>query len=277
VVAGADQATVGSNQYQGAAYVFVKPAAGWKNATQNAKLTSSDGAALDQFGCSLSNSTNAVVVGALQAAIAGNEQQGAAYVFVEPTGGWAGAVNQSAKLTAAHGLPEDLFGAAVAISSDTTTIAVGAQAANVNGNAGQGAVYVFAEPTGGWTGSLNETAELTAKDGLQEDYFGTAVALNFAATTLVVGAPLAPYTVKGPGTGKAYIYAKPKTGGWVTTSTYSQELRPSDGRVGAEQGISVAVNSDTLVVGAMAACIPAACRMNQSHVDQGASYIWNLP
>src|SRR4051812_15382880 len=49
VVAGADRATVGTHPEQGAAYVFVKPATGWANATQTAKLTSSDGASIDEF------------------------------------------------------------------------------------------------------------------------------------------------------------------------------------------------------------------------------------
>ena len=51
---------------QGAAYVFTEPASGWANMTQTAKLTASDGAAGDRFGCSVSISGNTVVVGALQ-------------------------------------------------------------------------------------------------------------------------------------------------------------------------------------------------------------------
>jgi len=278
IVAGAPNVSVGSNQFQGAAYVFVRPATGWANATENAELYSSDGEALDQFGYTVSNSDTVVVVGAPQATVNGNTQQGAAYVFVEPKGGWSGSLYQNAKLTAENGQAEDLFGYSVLISSNSDTIAVGAEAANVTGNAAQGAVYMFGKPTDGWTGALNETAEVTASDGDQEDYFGTSVAFNFAASTMIVGAPLAPNTVKGPGAGKAYIYLKPKTGGWVTTSTYSQELKAFDGRVGEEFGISVGVNSETLVVGAMADCLPASCPVKGKHnFDQGASYIWDLP
>ena len=279
VVAGAPNVTVGSHVFQGAAYVFVEPSTGWASGTENADLTSSDGAALDQFGYAINNSVNTVVIGAVQATVNGNEQQGAAYVFVEPSGGWSGSLQQNAKLTAQHGISEDLFGSSVVISSDSTTIAVGAQAANVDGDSGQGAVYIFAKPSAGWTGSLNETAELTASDGLQEDNFGSSVAFNFAANTLVVGADLAPNSVKGPGAGKVYIYAKPKTG-WVTTSTYSQELKPANGRVGDQIGISVAVNSNTLVAGAMGTCLPIACVNNKtqhSNFDEGVSFIWHLP
>src|SRR5271166_952157 len=283
VVAGADQATVGSNVYQGAAYVFVKPKGGWTSGTQNAKLTSSDGAALDQFGYCVSNSSsstgNTVVIGAIDATVGVNEQQGAAYVFVEPKGGWTGTLNENAKLTAKAGFPADQFGSSAVISSDAATIAVGAEGANVAGNAEQGAVYVFAEPTGGWTGPLNETAELTASDGNQEDYFGFSVAMNSLAKTIVVGAPFAPFIGGSPGGGRAYVYAKPKTGGWVTTSTFTQELKASDGRIGAEFGNAVGIASHTLVVGAFATCNPVDCYPKHctSKVYQGASYIWGLP
>ena len=50
VVVGAPYASVGNNQAQGAAYIFVKPESGWENMTQVAKLTASDGKALDLFG-----------------------------------------------------------------------------------------------------------------------------------------------------------------------------------------------------------------------------------
>ena len=50
IVAGAPEATVNGNPYQGAVYVFVKPRGGWANATQTARLTASDGAAGDGLG-----------------------------------------------------------------------------------------------------------------------------------------------------------------------------------------------------------------------------------
>ena len=57
--------------------------------TQTAKLTASDGAADDYFGCSVSISGNTVVVGAHDATVGSNSDQGAAYVFTEPGSGWA--------------------------------------------------------------------------------------------------------------------------------------------------------------------------------------------
>ena len=63
--------------YSGSAYVFVKPSGGWSNMTQTAKLTASDGAALDDFGYSVSISGDTVVVGAE----GDDSQKGSAYVF----------------------------------------------------------------------------------------------------------------------------------------------------------------------------------------------------
>lgn len=82
VVAGAPSTTVGANPLQGAAFVFVKPAAGWKTTSKaNAKLVADDGATDDQFATSVAVSGNTVVSGAPDAAIGSNVDQGAAYVF----------------------------------------------------------------------------------------------------------------------------------------------------------------------------------------------------
>jgi hypothetical protein len=66
---------------QGAAYVFVKPAGGWADATQTAKLTASDGAAGDALGFSVAVSSDTIVAGAVGTAVSGHSFQGAAHVF----------------------------------------------------------------------------------------------------------------------------------------------------------------------------------------------------
>lgn len=71
-----------------------------------------------------------------------------AFVFTEPTGGWAGTREQTATLVAADG--SDL-GPEVAISGQTLVISA----------ANQNVLYVFTEPAGGWSGSVYETARLT--------------------------------------------------------------------------------------------------------------------
>jgi hypothetical protein len=268
VIAGAYGHMVGSNPYQGEAYVYT-PTGGWSSMTETAQLTSSDGQPWDLFGFSVSAFNGVAVVDAVQAAINGQASQGAAYVFVAPSTGWIDAT-QNAKLVASDGAPGDLLGASIAISSDTTTVVAGAEAASVGGNSGQGAVYVFVEPTGGWAGGpLNQTAKLTASDGLQLDYFGASVALNFEANSIAVGAPLAPYSTSGkyigPGPGKVYTYLKPQ-GGWANTSTYSQKLVVSGGKNGAQYGISIGTNANTLAAGTVNATIAG-------KTSQGAAFI----
>ena len=81
VVVGASGHDVGPNANQGSAYVFVKPPTGWASGTQTAKLTASDGAALDFFGGSVAVSGDTVVVGAGGDDVAFADQ-GSAYVFL---------------------------------------------------------------------------------------------------------------------------------------------------------------------------------------------------
>ena len=134
---GAYGATVGANAYQGAAYVFVISGGTW---SQQQKLTASDGAAGDYFGCSvsLSGDGNTALIGANAATVGANTYQGAAYVFVISGGTWS----QQQKLTASDGAAYDQFGCSVSLSADGNTALIGAWA-TVGANAYQGAAYVF--------------------------------------------------------------------------------------------------------------------------------------
>ena len=219
-----------------AAYVFVKPPTGWKDMTQTAKLTASDGMVDDLFGVRVAISGDVIVVGAPGA----NQNQGAAYVFVKPPTGWKD-MTESAKLIASDGAPGDDFGF-VAVSG--STVVVSAFNATVNGNVFQGAAYVFTKPGGSWANPdrpvLTETAKLTASDGEVNDEFGTAVAI--AGDTVAVGAEFA-----SPGRGgETYVFVKPPSG-WVT-ATETAKLQASD--QGGHLGFSIATNGNTVAVGA---------------------------
>ena len=71
--------------------------------------------------------------------IGGNANQGAAYIFVRSGATW----RQQIRLTAPDGAENWWFGHSVAVARNGSTAIVGAPVANVGGNAGQGAVYVF--------------------------------------------------------------------------------------------------------------------------------------
>jgi hypothetical protein len=235
VVVGAPAATVGSNSKQGAVYVFYRPATGWANMTQTAKLTASDGQAGDMMGISAYVCHNIVVAGM------GPSSRGSkAYVYIEPKGGWTD-MTERAKLTASDGVPGDNFGSAVSVS--TNTIVVGDSATP---SSTQGAAYVFYKPKGGWK-NMTETAKLTAPDGQEGDLFGISVASN-RGNTLVIGATQADNS-RG---GAAYVFLEPANG-WQTTSQANAELTASDRAANGNFGQSVAVNGNTIVVGAKGA------------------------
>ena len=131
---GASGKTIGSNSFQGAAYVFVRSGSSW---TQRAKLTASDGAADDRFGFSVAISGDYALVGAHDKTIGSNAGQGAAYVFVRSGNSW----NEQQILTATDGAANDSFGVSVAISGDYAL--VGAHNKTIGSTRYQGAAYLF--------------------------------------------------------------------------------------------------------------------------------------
>ena len=145
-------------------------------------MTASDGEAGDLFGWSVAVSGDTVVAAASGDDVGANADQGSAYVFVKPGGGWTSAT-QTAKLTASDGAPGDLFGYSATISGDT--VVAGAYGDDAGASADQGSAYVFVKAAGGWASST-QSAKLTGLDGAADDQFGLSVALS--AGTLVVGA-----------------------------------------------------------------------------------------
>jgi len=250
VVVGVPGSTVNGQRSQGAAYVFVEPTNGWGNMTQTAKLTASDGSAQDNFGISVSISGNTIVSGAPY-----NNRLGAAYVFVEPTGGWVN-TTQTAKLTASDAVAFDYFGYAVAISGNT--VVVGEPRAN-GANAFQGAAYVFVEPAKGWT-NKTQNAKLTASDGGSDDVLGSSVAIS--GNTLVAGAPGWP---SGLSQGAVYLFVEPRKG-W-TNGTQTSRMLASNGTAGDELGFSTSISGTTAVAGAR-------FKRVSGNTAQGAAYVY---
>ncbi len=228
---------------------------------QTAELIASDRAAGDNLGASVAVSGNTIVAGTPFHTVGGNTYQGAVYVFTEPSGGWSTAT-QTAELTASDGAAGDELGWSVAVSGDT--IVAGAIQRQVGDQLGQGAVYVFSEPGGGWT-NATETAELTASDGASNDKLGSSVAVN--GPTITAGAPS--HAVGNNDTqGAVYVYTKP-SGGW-TDATQSAELTASDGAASDQLGSSVALSADTIVAGSPQ-------RTVGGNTDQGAVYVFTEP
>ena len=198
--------------------------------TQQAKLLAADGELGELFGYSVSVSGDTAVVGAYRDDDMGNFA-GAAYVFLRSGGIWT----QQAKLLAADGAADDMFGYSVSVSGDTAV--VGAHGDDDKGTA-SGSAYVFLQSGGVWT----QEAKLVPGDGAPQDFFGQAVSVS--GDTAVVGA----YgdDDKGSQSGSAYVFLR--SGGiW----TQQAKLLASDGAASNWFGRSaVSVSGDTAVVGA---------------------------
>lgn len=218
------------NNFQGGVYVFVEPVGGWANMTETAKL---DDGAEHELGWSVGISGSTVATG--------SEYTNAAYVFSEPAGGWTSTSLYAAKLTSSDTVNNDYFG--FSISLEEKTIAIGSPYATFNGGPGTGAVYVYNEPSSGWTTTQTYNAKLTPSDGILEGYFGCSVSV--AANTVLVGASLETVNSKRD-VGAAYVFVNP-----VGQTFETAKLTSSSAKASSLFGNAVAISpqGDKAVIG----------------------------
>ena len=215
----------------GAAYVFNYNGTSW---VQVAKLQPSDAASGNHFGISVAIDGDFIAVGADQGDLIGAANCGAVYVFHHSGSLWP----QQAKLTALDAAALDEFGENVSINGDS--ILVGARFDDPIGfpsNYNSGSAYVFRYNGVNW---LQET-KLTAFDPAGNDQFGGSISIN--ADSAAVGSRLNDQA--GSDAGAVYVYTR--TGSiW----NFEAKLTASDAVIQDNFGNSVAVNGDTLAVGA---------------------------
>ena len=124
----------GKSSQTGAAYIFTKSGSTWP---QQSKLTASDAATSDYFGCSVSLSADGST--ALIGAFRKSSQTGAAYIFTRSGSTWT----QQSKLTASDAATTDRFGYSVSLSGDGSTALVGAYAEDPDNVSNAGSAYFF--------------------------------------------------------------------------------------------------------------------------------------
>ena len=218
-----------SGSSSGSAYVFVRSGSGW---IQQAKLASSDAAAGDNFGFSVSVSGDTALVGAQQDDDAG-DSSGSAYVFVRGGTSWS----QQAKLTAIDPSSYDYFGCSVSVSGDTALI--GAVYANLTAYTIEvGSAYVYVRSGTVW----RHQAKLNANDASNSDYFGCSVSVS--GDTALVGAYGNDDT--GAESGSAYVFVRSAGYFW----SQQAKLTANDAAASDYFGYSVSLSGDTALVGA---------------------------
>jgi len=208
------------------------------------------------------------------------DERGARYpVTVDP-------VAQHAYLKASNTGSSDVFGGSVAVSGDTVVIGAPSEdssAIGINGNqadntaTNSGAAYVFVRNGTGWT----QQAYLKASNTESDDFFGYSVAMS--GSTIVVGAYGEDSDATGVDgnqwnnstglSGAAYVFVRNGT-------SWSQQayLKASNPDPLDFFGYSVAVSSDTIVVGAFGENSDAISidgnQADNSALDAGAAYVF---
>ncbi|MCC2618192.1 FG-GAP repeat protein [Aestuariibacter halophilus] len=193
-------------------------------------LLPDDGRAQDQFGYSVAIDGTTALVGALNADVGQLEDAGAAYVFTLGLEGW----QQQAKLVAQPAHQQDTLGGNVALYNQVAMLGVIGR--DDNGE-NAGAVFAFERTASTWS----QTQMLTAFDGKAGDGFGQSIALT--EQFLVIGAPRSDAPLQD--SGAAYVYHRDQHR-W----RFQGKLTAKDGAEGDLFGISVAIDGDTLLVGA---------------------------
>jgi hypothetical protein len=290
----------------GAVYVFVQPSGGWENMLPTAALSIQD-VGESRFADSVAISSNGTTI------VAGAEGDGgfgsgAAYVFVEPPGGWTNTTQPTATLSSASAWD---LGNAVAISSDGNSVVAG----SLLYNRAPGEAYFLVNPQAGWqdmspTATLSQSSQQTSGFGISVATSGDTVVVGVGAGSPAGGAcvfiepksgwadmtqtaeltvPASVYLLLGqsvavegsivlagaPGafigksrTGSVFGYVKPPTG-WADTSKPTGSVIASDGEAGDGFGHAVAISGTIAVIGAPLHAV-------NGNTEQGTAYIFGV-
>ena len=269
-----------SEDRSGAVYLFSNDGSGW--AQQHYVKASNPGEG-DNFGAALALVDGTLAVGApdedsAATGIDGEQgngsggNHGAVYVFVERDDTW----QQEAYVKASNTDPIDLFGSSVALHG--TTLVVGAPWEDSAATASDGdqlddsakdsgAAYVFERTATGW----RQTAYLKAANAEAGDEFGWSVAIH--GSTIAIGArgeSSAATGVDGAADDNAAgdsgaVYVFERDGSGFRQSAY---LKASNTRADAAFGSTLALDGDTLAIGA------STMQARAGLSDSGAAYVF---
>ena len=233
IIVGANHADLPGNSEAGSAYFYRRSGTVWTFQQKLIPVQGANGVILgDHFGDSAAISGNRIAIGA-----SGDDNPftsaGAVYVFVES----GGTYTLQQKLTIPSGANGDNFGFSVAIEGNTL-VGGALQYTPIISQPAYGAAYVYEFNGSSWVSQ----GRLTASDGAQFDRFGYSVAVS--NNVVAVGAR-EDDTAVGGDAGSAYIFTRSGA-----TWTQVQKLTPNDPFNGDRFGVSVALSSGNLVIGA---------------------------
>ncbi|MBT5910414.1 MAG: tandem-95 repeat protein, partial [Opitutae bacterium] len=218
--------------------------------TDAEKIIAADSNASDQFGYSVSQSSDFIAVGASGE----NNNAGAVYLYKSETNGSISYLDKAIAPDRAFG---DEFG--LSVSQSGNNLSVGAWKADLPGKADTGATYLFRVEA---NGTVTYLQKVVAPDGAAGDGFGLSVSQS--GNILSVGS----YGADLPGktdAGAVYLYRLESNG----SITYLDKVIAPDGVTGDSFGQSLSHSGNILAVGAYKADLPG-------KADAGATYLYRV-
>lgn len=213
---------------QGSAYVFVRSGSVWR---EQGRIEANDAGAADYFGFSVSVDGDTAAVGAPYWDFAGDQNQGAVYVFTRTGAVWT----QQQKITSPESPLSTWFGSSVSVSGES--LLIGSPLDYISNRANQGSAYVYTRTSGTWS----QQARLIAANGAEGDRLGTSVSID--ADTAVIGAPRRDI---GDGQDEGAVYVFKRNGSFWSPQAY---LISDDPNNNDWFGFSVSVAGDALIAG----------------------------
>lgn len=220
LVVGAPIYTGTGADFQGLVAVYTRSGSAWGAPTT---ITIAGALVNDQLGTAvaISGDGNTLALGAIGANTAGIEDVGAVYVYTRSGSVWT----QRATIKPTNGAAFDNVGAAIALSSNGNTLAIGAPLHNVSGS-NTGSAYVWVWDGANWF----QQQELSVPNVMTNGQFGFSVSLSSDGNTCVVGYP---YDSSGSVDQAGSIYLFSRVGvSWVRQQKIVATASSSTDRMG---------------------------------------------
>lgn len=246
-VISAPLAKIDGKTWQGAVYVFQLSGNTW---IEKQKLIAKEGTAFDTFGVSIAITSSYLFIGSGGVFRAGEYQPRTVRIFKIVNGkkGNSWIENQTLDSPTPDD-PTSFFGSSLAVSGNVALI--GARASSINGNTGQGVVYVYGLSQNRWI--LKD--QLVSDDASARDNFGNSIAMSGA--TALIGAPGA--AINGNVSQGAVYQFTSTHGQWTQT----QKFFADNGVYGALFGAALSLSNNSALIGAYGV-----------NAYQGTSYIF---
>lgn len=248
-IVGAPRDTIGTNEDQGSAYIYVRTGDTW---VQQAKLVSSDGSAEDRFGSSVSIDGAYAVVGAPRNTVGTLTGRGSAYIFLRNSDSWT----QQYHLSPVAGASNDNFGTSVEI--DGSYVIIGAPHDDASGRTDNGCAYIFSRIGGLWS----QQAQLIPSSASSYDSYGSSVSIS--GSSVIIG---------NPAELGAYIFVR---NGSVWTEQASIGSNLTGGPQAHGKSFSVSISGDIAVIGDPAYTVNGALNQGRVWVYKRALNTWTL-